>query len=262
MLRLLRLPAHLQPRGKVAVCALSGFRKARNMKKQIFAVSGKFFVNAWEEPKLQQHLLSLSEKPAPRISYVGAAVGDNPYEMEIFYRQMNQHECRLTHLSLFEPHTADFESYFNEHDIVYVNGGATRNLVVLAREWGLDKALRSAWENGVILSGTSAGAICWFESCITDSLPKKLLPQKCFGFLKGSASTHYDARPDRPEMFTRYLKEGSIVSPGYALDDHTAMHFIDTSLHEIVSAKAGAKARILIVKDGMIDEKFLAVREL
>ena len=42
-------------------------------------------------------------------------------------------------------------------------------MLAVWREWGLDKILLNAYYNGVIMSGVSAGAICWFERGITDS---------------------------------------------------------------------------------------------
>jgi len=114
----------------------------------------------------------------------------------------------------------------------------------------------------VVLSGTSAGCICWFEGCITDSLPEQLLPLECTGFLKGSACSHYDARPDRPREFRRYLLEGRIPSPGFGAEDHTGLHFIDTKLHAVVSAVPGKQVYRLEARAGEIIETPLAVRSL
>ena len=230
--------------------------------RQIFGVGGHFFVEPWEQPLLQRHLLTLARAEEPRICFVGTAGGDDPSDIGMFYRQMGRHRCRLTHLSLFAPHTAQFSDWFLEHDIVYVGGGATRNLMALWHEWGLVEALRTAWNAGVVLAGTSAGSICWFEGCITDSLPERLLPLRCTGFLPGSACTHYDSRPDRPREFQRYLLDGSIPSPGIATDDHTAVHYIGTQLASVVTAVAGKQARRLDVSDGKLVESLLPARLL
>lgn len=231
-------------------------------KRQIFGVGGHFFVEPWEPPLLQEHLLSLAHVEEPRICFIGTAGGDNPNDIEQFYRQMQRHRCRLTHLSLFAPHTARFSEWFLEHDILYVGGGATRNLMALWKDWRLVEALRTAWNAGVVLSGTSAGSICWFEGCITDSLPERLLPLECTGFLQGSGCTHYGSRPDRPREFERYLLDGSIAAPGFATEDHTAMHFKGTELWEVVTAVAGKQAYRLDVRDGRILQTTLPARLL
>lgn len=218
--------------------------------RQILGIGGNFYVKPWQPPTLQRHLLQLAGVASPRICLLATATGDNPADIEMFYRHLGQHDCRLSHLNLFNPGTDDFERLFLSQNIIYVGGGATRNLIAIWREWGIDKALRTAWESGVVLAGTSAGSICWFESCITDSLPQKLLPLKCLGFLKGSGCTHYDARPDRPTTFRKLIAEGTIEGPGLATDDDTALHYIDDRLHEVVTARRGATAH-RIVKTAM-----------
>lgn len=214
-------------------------------KRQIFAVGGHFFVDAWERPLLQQHLLGLAGVPSPRICLLQTATGDNPSDIEQFYRDLGKLDCRPSHLSLMAPVTLDFESYFKSMDIIYVGGGATKNLMAMWPAWGVDKALEIAWESGVVLSGNSAGSICWFESCITDSYPPTLLPLKCTGFLKGSACTHYDERADRPIIFRDLIARGVIDSPGFATENSVALHYVGTELHEVVTAKPGALAYVV-----------------
>ena len=55
-------------------------------------------------------------------------------------------------------------------DVIYVGGGSSANLIAIWAVHGLVPILRAAWERGVVLSGVSAGAICWFESGLTNSL--------------------------------------------------------------------------------------------
>jgi dipeptidase E len=45
-----------------------------------------------------------------------------------------------------------------------VGGGNTLQMMRVWRHQGVDKLLTSAYENGTVLSGISAGAICWFDS--------------------------------------------------------------------------------------------------
>ena len=106
------------------------------------------------------------------------------------------------------------------------------------------------------MSGTSAGMNCWFEACITDAYPPVMLPQDCIGLLAGSACAHYSTRPDRAPTFRGLLADGTLPGPGYAADDDVALHFIDDTLHEAVSARPEAGAWRL---DGT-DEKPLTVR--
>ena len=208
--------------------------------RQIFAVGGRFYVDIWQPTLLQRKLLSLASVPSPKICLLAGAVGDNPAVIEQFYREMGQLDCRPTHLNIYKPVTRDFADYFAGMDIVYVNGGSTRNLITIWHDWGVDTALRTAWEQGVVMSGTSAGMNCWFEGCITDSYPPEMLPLSCLGLLAGSACAHYSTRPDRAPTFRRMIADATIPGPGYAADDDTALHFIGDELHDVVSARRDA----------------------
>jgi len=210
--------------------------------RQIVANGGRFYVDTWQPPVLQRHLLALAKTPSPKICLLAGAVGDNPAAIEQFYRVLGQHDCRPTHLNIYNPTTRDFPDYFASMDIIYVNGGSTRNLITVWRDWGIDSALRTAWEQGTIMSGTSAGMNCWFDACITDAYPPEMLPMTCIGLLPGSACAHYNQRPDRRPTFRRLLEDGTIPSPGWAADDDVTLHFIGTDLHEAISARPEAGA--------------------
>ena len=239
----------------------AGSTTAKTAKRQIFAMdSGFLSEEPWAQPVMARHLFSLTGKAEPRICLLATASGDSPAIIEAFYRMMGRHPCRASHLNMFAPCTSDFAGFLCGHDIIYVAGGATRNLMSLWKDWKLDEALRVAWDAGVILSGESAGMNCWFESCITDSLPEKLLPLNCLGFLKGSASPHYDPQTDRPPQFNRPLifrsliASGDIPGPGIAVESHVALHYVEDKLVDIVTDKRGSRGyRVERVSDGYLE---------
>jgi dipeptidase E len=84
-------------------------------------------------------------------------------------------------------------------DIVYVGGGNTLQMMRIWRRLGVDKLLRSAWENGTVLCGISAGAICWFGSGHSDSMsfynPKKwdYIKVRGLGLVDGIFCPHYNS---------------------------------------------------------------------
>ena len=150
-------------------------------------------------------------------------------------------DCRATHLSLVQPPTADLAAFVLEQDAIYVGGGNTRSLLALWREWGLDVALRAAYERGTVLGGISAGMICWFEYGITDSVPGALSPLRCLGWLPGTACPHYDGEAERRPAFHRLLAEGAVPA-GYAADDGAALHFVDDAARARGVARPAARA--------------------
>ena len=169
-------------------------------------------------------------------------------------------DCRPSHLSLFT-RTPDLREWVFGRDAIFVGGGNTRSLLGVWREWGLDEVLRDAWEAGIVLSGVSAGAICWFEQGSTDSWADRLRPLDCLGFLPGSCCPHYDAEPERRPALRRMLCAGEIA-PGIALDNDAAAHYVGTELRRVVTARSTVGGYALRLADGEVRESPLPAVDL
>jgi peptidase E len=209
--------------------------------KQIITMGGGGFSAAPDNLVLERYLLEQADKPNPAVCFVPTASGDADGYIVNFYAAFTKLDCEPSHLSLFRPPTADLEPFILEKDIVYVGGGNTRSMLALWREWELDKILHKAWKHGIILAGLSAGAICWFEQGLTDSVPGRLTPLTCLGFLQGSCCPHYDGEEERRPAYHRLLSREEIL-PGYGIDDGVALHFVDQELKHIVSSRPNARA--------------------
>jgi dipeptidase E len=126
---------------------------------------------------------------------------------------------------------------------------------------GFDKALRAAWNAGVVMAGISAGAICWFEDGITDSfgMPFRALNDG-LGFIRGGCCPHYDGEKERRAILMRLVRRGFPAT--LALDDGAAAHFVGTRLSEIVSSRPKARAFRVELRNGAAVERALPVRYL
>ena len=94
----------------------------------------------------------------------------------------------------------------------------------------------------MVLAGISAGMVCWFEACLTDSFgggPAPLLDG--LGLIPGSACPHYDAEPERRPAYQRFIAEGALPA-GFAADDGAALHFVGATLAEVVASRPDARA--------------------
>jgi ketosteroid isomerase-like protein len=109
------------------------------------------------------------------------------------------------------------------------------------RKYGLDKIMKRAWTEGIVLSGMSAGAICWFEDGFKNPTPDVWRRIKCLGFLEGSFCPHYDKRGELRKAYRKMISSGEL-SGGYGVEDGVALHFIGTELKYIVSSAHTAKA--------------------
>lgn len=209
--------------------------------KQIIALGGGGFSMEPDNPLLDLYILEQSPKETPKICFIPTASGDADSYIARFYDFFEQQNCEPAHLSLFKPPAQDLEEFVMSQDILYVGGGNTKNLLVLWKEWGLDRIIEKAWNQGIVLAGISAGSICWFEQGVTDSYGDELHPLDCLGFLPGSNCPHYDGEIHRRPTFQRLLKQGEI-KPGLAADDGVALHFTGQDLHSVVSSRPSAKA--------------------
>ncbi|MGL4619544.1 Type 1 glutamine amidotransferase-like domain-containing protein [Chroococcidiopsis sp.] len=227
-----------------------------SVSRQIFAMGGGGFSMEPENLLLDRYILGLSKKEKPKVCFLPTASGDSDKYIVRFYSTYINLPCQPSHLSLFLPHTADLKSFILNQDIIYVGGGNTKSLIALWQEWGLDKILQAAWENGVILAGLSAGSICWFEQGVTDSIPGQLTVLQCLGLVKSSNCPHYDGEPERRPAYHRLLSQG-LIKPGYAADDGVGLHFVDNKLEKFVSSRPLAKAYQLDKLDGTVTETVL-----
>lgn len=147
------------------------------------------------------------------------------------------------------------------HDLIYVGGGNTANLLAVWRIHGLDRALAKAWRKGVLLCGISAGGMCWFDGGITDSFAMPFHPlNDGLGFLPGAFCPHYDGERKRWDVLRRELARG--FPSTIACDDGAAVFFSGRKLIEAVSSRRGARAYRVALRAGKIVESEIPTRYL
>jgi dipeptidase E len=210
-------------------------------KPRILAIGGASLLASSTDGPLHQYLLDLSGQERPRICFIGTASGDNVEYLANFYAFFAR-RAETTHLGLFDRRVDDIESFLLEQDVVYVGGGNTANMLEIWRLHGVDRALKAAWEAGVILAGPSAGANCWFEASITDSFGPGLAPLKDgLKLIRGSFCPHYDSESLRRPRYEELVGGGQLPD-GYAADDGVALLFEGRDLAQTVASLPGSSA--------------------
>ena len=96
-------------------------------------------------------------------------------------------------------------------------------MLAVWKEWNLDNILKVGYEKGIIMSGVSAGAICWFEKGITDSFADKLEIIDCLGMVRGIACPHYDEEKER-EPFVKEIIKKNIINSCICIEGNCALH--------------------------------------
>jgi peptidase E len=142
-------------------------------------------------------------------------------------------------------------------DAIFVGGGNTRSALGVWREWGLQEVFQRALLSGVLLCGVSAGAICWFESAVTDSVwGAGLQPLRCLGFLGGACSVHYHSDPLRKAMLHEWVAARGLAE-GIGIDDYAGVLYEDGRIARVLSWRRGAAAHRVMLRDRQIVEELL-----
>ena len=220
--------------------------------KQIIPIGGGGFYRDPENLELEKYIVRQSGCGNARVAFVPTASGEADHYVASFYAAFLKLGCRPSVLTFFK-RTPDLRSFLLNQDVIYVGGGNTKSLLAVWRDWGVTEILREAWESGTVLTGVSAGAICWFAEGLTDSFSDALRPLECLGFLTGSCCPHYDGEPQRRPSYHRLLAAGEI-SAGVAIEDWTGVHYKNTEIHKVVSSKRGARAYSLRAVYGSVQE--------
>ncbi|HET8605391.1 MAG TPA: peptidase E [Gaiellaceae bacterium] len=189
---------------------------------------------------LRRYVLEASGAERPKICFVPTAVGDQT-EGIVRFHELWEGLGELSVAKFFPWPRPDLREHVLSRDVVVVSGGNTANMLAIWRVHGFEALLREAWEAGVVLTGGSAGMICWYEAYVTDSFGPQLEGLRDgLGFLAGSACPHYDGEERRRPRYRELVDDG--FPAGIAADDGVALRYDGTELAEIVSARPGAQA--------------------
>ncbi len=191
---------------------------------------------------LEDYILGLAATDTPSVCLLATASGDSDWVITRFHEFFGRLPCRATHVALFRPHPEGVAEHLLAQDVIYVAGGSSANLMAVWGAHGLGAVLRAAWEGGTVMSGVSAGAICWFEQGLTNSLGAGFAPVRGLGLLPGGLCPHADGDPGRIPALVDLIDRGE-MPPTIAVDDGAAVHLTDGAEPRVVSGAPGRGAR-------------------
>lgn len=208
-----------------------------------------------ETADIDAEILKLTNKKNPTLLFIPTASNDS----HNYYEVVKKHFIKLGFNSVTPLYLSDksltrkhIENIILSHDAIYVGGGNTLRMMNIWRKMGVDKMLKLAYERGIVLSGLSAGSICWFSSGNSDSRKfssgsEKLVKVTGLGLIDALHCPHYDVEPHRQADLKRMMKNTSKVA--IALDNCVALEVVDGK-YRIIKSKPGAKARKIYWKRG------------
>ena len=221
-------------------------------KGHIIAIGGGGFGRNPNHRKIEKYILELTGKEKPNIVFFPTASAENQDYIIQFYKCFTKMSCEPSHVTFFQ-RTPRLDSIINKADVIYVGGGNTKSMLAVWQEWKLDKLLLKAYNNGKILCGVSAGAICWFEQGITDSWASNLNVMDCLGFLPEMACPHYQEEKDRRPDVHKMLKQGK-CGPGWAIDGGAAIHFKNGKYYKSIQFYSDSYVHYVSIKNGVVNE--------
>jgi len=190
--------------------------------KNIVAIGGGGFGRNLGSLEIEKYIISLINKKRPNICFIPSASGDSSLYKLNFYRAFSKLDCITSHIDFFS-RTENLEDKVFAQDIIYVGGGNTKSMLAVWKEWNLDKILQNAYEKGIVMSGVSAGAICWFDKGITDSYAEKLAIIDCLGIVEGIACPHFDEEKER-EPYVNDVINREIIKSCICIEGNCALH--------------------------------------
>jgi len=121
---------------------------------------------------LNLHAIVLTNQSNPNVLFVGTASRDSEQYIQSITQEYSNLGCEAQSLCLVTKSYKDSEmdALLAWADIIFVGGGDTISMMRIWKQYGLDKKLKHIYEtDSAVLTGISAGAICWFNCGHSDS---------------------------------------------------------------------------------------------
>lgn len=119
--------------------------------------------------KLHRFLKKLTGKEHPSFLLIPTSAFDevNRGTLNAFYKL----GCSVDTLCLTKPYTTEkmIKDKIEASNIISVPGGNAEFLINTWRQTGADKLIKKAYDDGKVLTGSSAGAMCWFREGLDNS---------------------------------------------------------------------------------------------
>lgn len=227
------------------------------MEKRIIAIGGGEIRNK-TTLKIDEYVANLAKIHAgdkrANALFIGTASHDSmPYfnSFRKTYTSVFDIKAEVALIVYGEMDTHRIKNKIDMADCIYIGGGDTLFMLEKWRETGLDKLILDAYENGKIICGLSAGAICWFKDMYTDyeimrGVSADYVLEKGLGVLEGTMCPHFN---ERETDFILSMTKNDIKN-AYCVENDCAIEFINGVYTKTISA--GGKAYILKNQNGEI----------
>lgn len=196
---------------------------------------------------IDKEIIKLSKKRKPKVLFIPTASKDSESYVINFKKHFSSLGGVVDTLLLVreKPSKKEIKKKISSADIIYVGGGNTLQMMNKWNVLGVGKELHKAHKKGTVLSGLSAGAICWFSYGNSNSRKytsgtNKLIKVSGLGLVDILYCPHYDTEKRRKADLKRMMKKTSRVV-AIACEECTALEIVDEQFR-IIKSKSSAKA--------------------
>ncbi|WP_346916804.1 peptidase E [Clostridium sp.] len=208
---------------------------------------------------IDKYIVELSGTPNPKLLFIPTASGDSQGYIDVIKKVYGEQlGCDIDTLLLIDNDISEYEiqEKFLWSNIIYVGGGDTVKMMDIWRDKKIDKYLKKSYENNIILSGVSAGSICWFTKGHSDS-NLHTNPEGWWDYTQAVGidlipvihCPHYNERGH--EVFDEIMKTEEL--PGIAIENNCAI-VIQDDTYRIIKSDNSRKAYLLKSYKGVVDK--------
>lgn len=192
----------------------------------IAAIGGGKYDNG-EIISIVKDIRDLSKSENPKMVFIPTASHDGIDGDHYMTQAFVDNGCTVDYLFLTDKSLTEeqIKEKILGADIIYVGGGDTGFMMRTWKKTKADKYLLEAYNKGTVMSGYSAGALCWFDTGYDDCGKDHAFTfVKCLGILPFCCCPH--AEGDSWQSFWEAVKTRSNEN-GLAIDDGACLIFKD-----------------------------------
>lgn len=231
---------------------------------RIVAIAGGDLVSTRQ---INTYAIRLSNKRNANVLFVGTASHDAKGYIESIAEEYTFLGCNIKNLCLVTDVCSDDETdgLLSWADVIYVGGGDTVFMMQTWRKFHLDEKLKRIYERDTaVLTGISAGAICWFNCGHSDSgafqngeSRKYCWANDMLDIFHIAYCPHYNEKGR--DTFDIMLKQKDM--PGFAMENNTAF-VCNNGRRYCIRSTSAAKAFFIRAKDDLIEKKEVSFEKI
>jgi dipeptidase E len=246
-----------------------------------------------QQPEVTAKVIELTRKNAADVTvlYIGTATYDLPMPKINQTKCLQEAGCAITDIICGKDEQWEIAEKLESADVIIISGGNTLYAMNYWRALGLPALVKKAADRGCVLTGGSAGAICWFDAGHSDSADPdtykarmiadasassgtlkdesstleegheakkwEYIRVKCFGFLPGLVCPHADRTQSNGVLRTMDFDQMLLRHRGERgiCIDHFAALIVDGDQYSVLSmfGRAGNANPTVYIKEVAAD---------